>query len=43
MPVTAINHYLVVSKNLERSKQFYQEVLGLELASGLISVFPATG
>ena len=32
MPVTAINHYLVVSKNLERSKQFYQEVLGLELA-----------
>jgi len=32
MPVTAINHYLVVSKNLERSKKFYQEVLGLELA-----------
>ena len=32
MPVTAINHYLIVSKNLERSKKFYQEVLGLELA-----------
>jgi catechol 2,3-dioxygenase-like lactoylglutathione lyase family enzyme len=32
MPVTAINHYLVVSKNLERSKKFYQDVLGLELA-----------
>jgi catechol 2,3-dioxygenase-like lactoylglutathione lyase family enzyme len=33
MPVTSINHYLVVSKNLERSKKFYQEVLGLELAA----------
>ena len=32
MPVTAINHYLVVSKNLERSKKFYQKVLGLDLA-----------
>ena len=32
MPVTAINHYLVVSKNLERSKKFYQDVLGLDLA-----------
>jgi len=32
MPVTAINHYLVVSKNLERSKKFYRDVLGLELA-----------
>jgi catechol 2,3-dioxygenase-like lactoylglutathione lyase family enzyme len=33
MPITDINHYLVVSKNLERSKKFYQEVLGLELAA----------
>jgi catechol 2,3-dioxygenase-like lactoylglutathione lyase family enzyme len=33
MPITDINHYLVVSKDLERSKRFYQEVLGLELAS----------
>src|SRR5690349_2436611 len=32
MPITAINHYLVVSKNLERSKKFYQDVLGLDLA-----------
>jgi catechol 2,3-dioxygenase-like lactoylglutathione lyase family enzyme len=32
MPVTALNHYLIVSKNLERSKKFYQDVLGLELA-----------
>ena len=32
MPVTALNHYLIVSKNLERSKKFYQQVLGLELA-----------
>ena len=32
MPVTSLNHYLIVSKNLERSKKFYQQVLGLELA-----------
>jgi catechol 2,3-dioxygenase-like lactoylglutathione lyase family enzyme len=32
MPVTALNHYLIVSKNLERSKKFYQEVLGLDVA-----------
>jgi len=32
MPITDINHYLVVSKNLERSKKFYQDVLGLALA-----------
>ena len=32
MPVTSLNHYLIVSKNLERSKTFYQQVLGLELA-----------
>ena len=32
MPVTSLNHYLIVSKNLERSKKFYQEVLGLDVA-----------
>jgi catechol 2,3-dioxygenase-like lactoylglutathione lyase family enzyme len=32
MPLTGLNHYLVVSKNLERSKKFYQEVLGMQLA-----------
>jgi catechol 2,3-dioxygenase-like lactoylglutathione lyase family enzyme len=32
MPVTSLNHYLIVSKNLERSKKFYQDVLGLEVA-----------
>ena len=32
MPVTGINHYLVVSKNLERSKKFYEQVLGLKVA-----------
>ena len=32
MPVTSLNHYLIVSKNLERSKKFYEQVLGLELA-----------
>jgi catechol 2,3-dioxygenase-like lactoylglutathione lyase family enzyme len=32
MPITALNHYLIVSKNLEHSKKFYQSVLGLELA-----------
>jgi catechol 2,3-dioxygenase-like lactoylglutathione lyase family enzyme len=32
MPLTGLNHYLVVSKNLERSKKFYEEVLGMRLA-----------
>jgi catechol 2,3-dioxygenase-like lactoylglutathione lyase family enzyme len=32
MPVTSLNHYLIVSNNLERSKKFYQQVLGLDLA-----------
>ena len=32
MPLTGLNHFLVVSKNLERSKKFYQDVLGLKLA-----------
>jgi catechol 2,3-dioxygenase-like lactoylglutathione lyase family enzyme len=33
MPVTELNHYLLVAKNLEKTKQFYQRVLGLKLAS----------
>ena len=33
MPVTELNHYLLVAKNLERTKKFYQQVLGLKLAS----------
>jgi catechol 2,3-dioxygenase-like lactoylglutathione lyase family enzyme len=32
MPVTGINHYLIVSKNLERSRKFYEKVLGMRLA-----------
>jgi catechol 2,3-dioxygenase-like lactoylglutathione lyase family enzyme len=32
MPITGLNHYLIVSKNLERSRKFYESVLGLELA-----------
>jgi len=32
MPITSLNHYLIVSKNLERSRKFYEKVLGLELA-----------
>ena len=32
MPVTAINHYLIVSKNLERSRRFYEKVLGMKRA-----------
>jgi catechol 2,3-dioxygenase-like lactoylglutathione lyase family enzyme len=32
MPLTALNHYLIVSKDLERSKNFYCRVLGMELA-----------
>ncbi len=32
MPLTSLNHYLIVSKNLERSKNFYCKVLGFRLA-----------
>lgn len=32
MPITELNHYLLVAKNLERTKKFYQKVLGLKLA-----------
>jgi catechol 2,3-dioxygenase-like lactoylglutathione lyase family enzyme len=33
MPVTELNHYLLVAKNLQKTKTFYQKVLGLKLAS----------
>jgi catechol 2,3-dioxygenase-like lactoylglutathione lyase family enzyme len=33
MPVTELNHYLLVAKNLEKTKKFYQQVLGLKLAA----------
>src|SRR6266478_8652642 len=32
MPLTGLNHYLLVAKNLERTKDFYCKVLGLKLA-----------
>ncbi len=32
MPVTELNHYLLVAKNLEKTRKFYQQVLGLKLA-----------
>ena len=31
MPVTSINHFLLVAKDLERTREFYQRVLGMEL------------
>jgi catechol 2,3-dioxygenase-like lactoylglutathione lyase family enzyme len=32
MPITALNHFLLVSKNLERTRDFYCRVLGFEVA-----------
>src|SRR3954467_9833830 len=32
MPITELNHFLLVARNLERTKKFYEDVLGLELA-----------
>jgi catechol 2,3-dioxygenase-like lactoylglutathione lyase family enzyme len=32
MPITELNHFLLVAKNLERTKEFYQKVLGLQIA-----------
>ena len=28
MPITSLNHYLIVSKDLERSRKFYEQVFG---------------
>ena len=33
MPITALNHFLLVSKDLERTKDFYCTVLGFEVAA----------
>jgi len=33
MPITELNHYLLVAKDLEKTKKFYQDVLGMEIAS----------
>ncbi len=32
MPITELNHFLLVAKNLDRTKDFYCRVLGFELA-----------
>jgi catechol 2,3-dioxygenase-like lactoylglutathione lyase family enzyme len=32
MPITELNHYLLVAKNLEKTKKFYEKVLGLKVA-----------
>lgn len=32
MPITELNHFLLVAKDLERTKDFYQRVLGLDIA-----------
>jgi len=32
MPVTELDHYLLVAKNLEKTRKFYQKVLGLEIS-----------
>ena len=33
MPLTELNHFLLVAKNLERTRDFYCKVLGLEVAA----------
>jgi catechol 2,3-dioxygenase-like lactoylglutathione lyase family enzyme len=33
MPITELNHYLLVARDLEKTKDFYQKVLGMEIAS----------
>jgi len=32
MPVTELNHYLLVAKNLEKTRRFYEDVLGMKIA-----------
>ena len=33
MPVTELNHYLLVARDLEKTRDFYQKVLGLEISA----------
>ena len=33
MPLTELNHFLLVAKNLERTKDFYCKVLGMDVAN----------
>jgi catechol 2,3-dioxygenase-like lactoylglutathione lyase family enzyme len=33
MPITELNHFLLVAKNLERTRRFYEKVLGLKRAA----------
>ena len=33
MPITELNHFLLVAKDLEKTRDFYQKVLGLEIAT----------
>lgn len=33
MAITELNHFLLVAKNLEKTKKFYQKVLGLKVAA----------
>ena len=40
MPITELNHYLLVARDLERTRNFYQDVLGLQLAERPAFGFP---
>ena len=33
MPITELNHYLLVARDLEKTRDFYQKVLGMEVAA----------
>ena len=33
MPVTELNHFLLVAKDLEKTRKFYEDVLGMQIAS----------
>jgi catechol 2,3-dioxygenase-like lactoylglutathione lyase family enzyme len=33
MPITELNHYLLVARDLEKTRDFYKDVLGMEVAA----------
>ena len=33
MPITELNHFLLVARNLEKTRRFYEKVLGLRIAA----------
>jgi len=43
MPITHMQHYMVLSKDLEKTRQFYCDVLGLRTGPDYAASYPPSG